>query len=296
MMSSLRQIAEETGVSPATVSLIQNGRYTGRQETKDKVMAKLQKTGAPGDGAPEMGTGLSESVRPAQYTPPLSGFSTVGQQIMRAVLQASLDDGEFSLVTAPSGTGKTTVGLDFCDHSGAAYFKCRRSMGLGSLLEALCEHFRLSISGTNDRKLGRLSRLPEMGVPLLLVDEADLLINKRGDNFLQMIEVFRELKESGLPVVLMGLPELEQAIRAQAASYIYSRLGYYANVQAPTADEMGRFAELLKLGDKHRRRVIANASHRGFFRYVAQVAKRAALVGEDAALGLVYVGRQEGKS
>ncbi len=280
-------------MSPATVSLVKNGRYNGSDETKEKVMAKL-KAGAPGDGAPE-GVMVSEGIRPAQYNPPLAGFTTVGQQIIRAVLQASLDDGEFSLVTAPSGAGKTTVGIDFCDQSGAAYFKCRRSMGLGSLLDALCEHFHLSISGTNDRKLGRLARLPERGVPLLLVDEADLLTSKRGDAFLQMIEVFRELKEDGLPVVLMGLPDLEQTIRAQAASYIYSRLGYYANVQAPTSDELVRFAELLNLGEKHRRRVIVNASHRGFFRYVAQVAKRAALVGEEAALGLVYVGRQEGK-
>jgi hypothetical protein len=94
----------------------------------------------------------------------------------------------------------------------------------------------------------------------------------------------------------MGLPDLEQAIRAQAASYIYSRLGYYANVQAPTAEELIQFAQRLAVSEKNRRRVIVNATHRGFFRYVAQVAKRATLVGEDAALGLVYVGRQEGKS
>jgi DNA transposition AAA+ family ATPase len=292
-MSTVREVAEEVGVSAATVSLVQNGRYRGSTQTKEKVMARLKRTDAPGEGAPEgVEPDIMESIRPAQYTPPLAGFTTLGQQIMYALLQASLDEAEFSLITAPSGVGKTTVGVDFCDQNGGSYFKCRRSMGLGSMLDALCEHFHLSIAGTNDRKLGRLARLPEMGVPILIVDEADLLTSKRGDAFLQMIEVFRELKESGLPVVLMGLPDLELQIRAQAASYIYSRLGYYANVQAPTSEELIRFAEMLQIGEKYRRRVIVNASHRGFFRYVAQVSKRAVVVGDEAALGLVYVGRE----
>jgi hypothetical protein len=124
---------------------------------------------------------------------------------------------------------------------------------------------------------------------MLIVDEADLLADESPNKFLRKIEIFRELANV-CAVVLVGLPELDEAIYANVKSYIYSRMGYYAYLKEPEPQELIKYCELK--GIKNIRQVAGASMGRGYFRYINKVAKRAKKIGEELALSIMYAGRR----
>lgn len=265
MTISARQLATDLGVSPSTVSQVKNGSYNGRPETAAKVRAALHV--------------------PA---PALAPFSTEGQQQIAVVLDATAADQELALLVSPSGSGKTFVAARFAaDHEDALYLKLWANPSQGGLLRALCLLVGVAVSGNNDLKLERLRAAADGR--LLILDEADLLIDpQRPDRFLARIEIARELKEAGFGVALLGLPELQTELRRNAASYVYSRIGYHAAPQPPTAEDYYRYCDLHGLVKK--KDLAKAAAGRGGFRYLDKVARLTARVGEEAAMALVFRG------
>lgn len=260
----LRQIAKELDVSPATVSQVKNGHYAGKPETTAKIRAAL----AAGEPAPP--------------------FTTAGQQSMAMVLDAAAEDQEFALIVAPSGAGKTFVAERFTvGRDDALYLKLWSNPSQGGLLRALCLLTGVAVSGNNDLKLERLRAVADGR--FLILDEADLLIDpKRADRFLARIEIARELKEAGFGVALLGLPDLQTELQRNAASYIYSRIGYHAAPQPPTAEDYYRYCDARGLTRK--KELAKLAAGRGGFRYLDKIARLAPRVGEDAAIQLVFRG------
>jgi DNA transposition AAA+ family ATPase len=278
MSSSLTEVAQELGVSKATVSQIRAGKYHGNKETEDRISAVLTERGlmSADEAAPE---------------PVITGFETEGQRLIRATLAATLESREFSLITAPSGVGKTHSARRYkAETPGVWYYKVQKSLSVSGMTRVLCDLWQLRTSGSNEQRLLRLMDAVKAGVArMLILDEVDLFIDpRRPTSFLDRLEICRELYEAGLAVALVGLPELETAIRAETQSYVWSRLGYYAPVMAPAPDEV--FAFCRQAGIQQVQEVANRANRRGYFRYVSKVAERAQLVGEEAALGLVYLG------
>jgi DNA transposition AAA+ family ATPase len=217
-------------------------------------------------------------------------FQTEGQRRILAVLDATVKDREFSLIVGPSGVGKTYTVEQFIANAknNIVYFKITKLMSAGEILKQLCETMGVPSYGTNGAKLKRLKEKAKE-IDMLVVDEVDLLVEQdRPKYFLRKIEIFRELADV-TAVVLVGLIELDEAIYENAKTYVYSRLGYYARVQEPTAEELWEFA-------KHRgvtaKEVISGAMGRGFFRFIDKVAKKAREIGEEFAVALMYMGRR----
>ena len=260
--SSQRQIANDLGVSPSTVSQVKKGTYTGKPETAAKVQAAL-----------------------AASVPP---FTTDGQEQMAVVLEAAAEDREFALIVGASGSGKTYVAERFAaEREDTFYIKMWANPSQGGLLRALCLLTGVAVSGNNDLKLERLRSVADGR--FLILDESDLLIDpKRADRFLARVEIARELKEAGFGVALMGLPELQVELQRNAASYIYSRIGYHAAPQPPTVADFFRYCDVRGLTKK--KDLAKLAAGRGGFRYLDKVARLAPRVGEDAAMQLVFRG------
>ena len=221
-------------------------------------------------------------------------FTTDGQQQMALVLEAAAEDREFALIVAPSGAGKTYVAERFAaGRDDTLHLKCWANPSQGGLLRALCLLTGCGVSGNNDLKLERLralgAELAFTGPRFLILDEADLFIDpKRSDRFLARIEIARELKEAGFGVALLGLPELQVELQRNAASYVYSRIGYHAAPKPPTAEDYYRYCD--RHGLKRKKELAQLAAGRGGFRYLDKVARLAPRVGEDAAIGLVFRG------
>lgn len=264
MSMPLRQIARELDVSPTTVSQVKNGTYAGKPETTAKVRAAL----AASDPAPF--------------------FTTDGQEQMAIVLEAAAEDREFALIVAPSGSGKTFIAERFvASRDDSFHIKAWANPSQGGLLRALCLLTGVAVSGNNDLKLERLRAVADGR--FLILDEADLLIDaKRADRFLARVEIARELKEAGFGVALLGLPDLQVELQRNAASYIYSRIGYHAAPQPPTAEDYYRYCDARGLTQK--KELAKLAAGRGGFRYLDKIARLAPRVGEAAAMQLVFRG------
>lgn len=263
---SLATIAKELGVPRPNISLMIHGKYENF-ELREKILKFCREK-------------LKEK--------PL--FQTEGQRRILAVLDATLKDREFSLIVGPSGVGKTYIVQQFISKArgNIHYFKVTKLMSAGELLRQLCETIGVPSYGSNGAKLKRLKEKAKE-IDMLIVDEADLLIEQeRPKYFLKKVEIFRELSEV-TAVVLVGLPELDEAIYENTRSYVYSRLGYYARVQEPTAEEIWEFARHRGITNTE---VVSGAMGRGFFRFIDKVAKKAHEIGEEFAVALMYMGRR----
>lgn len=231
----------------------------------------------------------TQTVRPLREPrAPAHPFTTEGQDQMAIVLEAAAEDRELALIVAPSGSGKTFVAERFvAGRDDTLYLKLWSNPAQGGLLRALCLLTGVAVSGNNDLKLERLRGVADGR--FLILDEADLLIDiKRADRFLARIEIARELKEAGFGVCLIGLPELQVELQRNAASYIYSRIGYHAAPQPPTADDYYRYCDARGLSQK--KDLAKLAAGRGGFRYLDKIARLAPRVGEAAAIQLVFRG------
>ena len=263
MTATARKIADDLGLSPATVSQVKNGVYNGKPETAARVRAALNLSDAP-------------------------PFTTEGQQQMAVVLEAAAEDRELALIVAPSGSGKTFIAERFAaDRDDTFYIKMWSNPSQGGLLRSLCLLLGLAVSGNNDLKLERLRAAADGR--FLILDESDLLIDvKRADRFLARIEIARELKEAGFGVALLGLPDLQTELQRNAASYVYSRIGYHAAPKPPTAEDYYRYCDAKGLVEK--KELAKLAAGRGGFRYLDKIARLAPRVGEAAAMNLVFRG------
>ena len=254
-------------ISPAMLSLIKNGK-------KDSELV------------PEILQVLQEYIPQERYK---SQFQTEGQRRFWAILESAYEDKELALVVGPSGIGKTYTITQYAKNKeDVVVYKVAKIMSLGDMLRDLCKVIGVAEYGTNFQKFSRVKEALWMK-KMLIVDEADLLVDDSPKRFIKKIEVFRELSDA-CAVVLVGLPELDEAIYANIKSYVYSRMGYYAYIKEPSPQELLRYCE--NHGLKDARKIAGNAIGRGFFRYIDKVARRSLKIGEDLALSIMYSGKR----
>jgi len=277
-LKKLAIILREKGinVSPAMLCMIKNGKrnsYPLKEKIKEILKEYIEQSKEEKDGVVE------EVIE----------FLTGAQRRMLSVLEATYEDREFALIVGPSGIGKTYMVEKFAEeHEGVVIYKVVKTMALGDLLRELCRVLKLPEWGTNYQKFSRIKEALK-GKKMLIVDEADLLADESPNRFLRKIEIFRELANV-CAVVLVGLPELDEAIYANVKSYIYSRMGYYAYLKEPEPQELIKYCELK--GIRNIRQVAGASIGRGYFRYIDKVAKRAKKIGEELALSIMYAGKR----
>ncbi len=259
------EIAKSLGVPRSSVTLLLNGKYQNKE-----LKAKIEEL-------------CNLSVK---------DFITDAQGRMLAVLEATLDDREFSLIVGPSGIGKTyTINQFIKGKEGVCLYKAQKIASAGEILKQLCVLLGLPYYSNNGAKLQRIKEFAKENVAMFIVDEADLMVEDSEKRFLKKIEIFREISEV-TAVALVGLPTLDDAISRCAESYIYSRLGYYARLREPSPEELLRFAHLEGL--KNAEKIVGMAIHRGFFRFIKKVARRAKILNnENIAISIMYLGGQK---
>ncbi len=281
---SLGELALESGKSKSCVSQVINGKYSGKSEVEDALRRFLEERVAQkgAEALPEVAPdGLEEK--------PL----TPGQKQAWVLMDMVRRQHDFAVLVGASGVGKTWVVNRYGHGYGADVYTARMGQSLGGLLGDLCRLWNLSSDGGNDAKMARLCEAA-MG-RFLIVDEADLLMgNRTRRNVLRLVEVFRQLYESGCGVVLVGLPVLHKALSAAGETYVFSRIGYLRQVGSPTDDFLAMYWKSLvddypeameKAGP-----VVYQARRAGFFRYLEKLADLVRLFSGDVeeALGLMF--------
>lgn len=275
---SMREIAKRVGRSSGTISSVVNGNYSSAN------LELIQQ--AIMDACHE---GAAQLVESDYVIAQKAAFLTASQQFSIDRLERVLASGQafFEVVLGESGTGKTTAMTRFCEgRRDVLYVKARENQSVSMLA-------RMLLKSTGDKKAkGNADELCaafcdaclSTGVAMVVIDEADLWVHGSDEAFGRKIELIREVYESGVTVVLVGLPELKKRI-AKLGGYVQNRI---TSGESMTVDvsELTEFGE--SKGLKHAEKLAKSAASYGYLRMFAKVEQNMALgYSENEAITLL---------
>jgi DNA transposition AAA+ family ATPase len=286
LMSRMRQlnltaaeIARLTGKSTTTISLVMNGKYKGRAEVLAEIMEALD----------EAEKRQNESARP-------TSFFSEGQTIIYSILNLTYHHRGFSTIVGPSGMGKTFTAKRFAEQHAldVMYIRCCDGMTVIDTIQLLLDMTSTSNSGNRVQRMRRaINGFKKRGVRMILVDEADLLVTDSGNKpaILKKIALFREVKEAGVGVAMIGLESFDDTLRSVGETYLTSRIDYFRRVSDPSIEELSNFLEGQgwDISEPDARQVIAMAPKRGGFRFLEKLSQTGKFLGLLAdALSVSY--------
>ena len=264
-------VARISGKSTGTVSQALSGKYRGRAEAISEIMEALA---------------AHRKEREERREAAAAAWQTEGQGLIASVLGLTWATRGFSVVVGPSGIGKTHTALRFAEwRPDALYMRCSDGMCMGDVIDALLGLTGTPSHGSNSQRLRRAIRaLADHGARMVLVDEADLLVTDGSrPKILKKISVFREVKEAGIGVSLIGLESFDTALRAVGETYVTSRIDMLRRAVAPTMPELERYMSGLGIDTETEgaRRALALAPKNGSMRFVGKAADIARQLGGD---------------
>lgn len=226
---SISDIARMSGKSTGTISQVLNGKYKGRPEVVDEILASVEESASP---AKEPDRGLQP-------------WLTAGEEIIEGILKLTYYNRGFAAIVGASGLGKTFTAQHFIQsRSDVAYARCTDGMSMGDTITMLLDLAGVTtVYGTKTQKMKRaINALKEQGIKMIIIDEADLLVSDGNKPLiLKKISVFREAKEAGIAVAMVGLPSFDNALRVVGETYVTSRLDYFRHVPTTSYEELAYY-------------------------------------------------------
>jgi DNA transposition AAA+ family ATPase len=272
--TDLARISEK---STGTVSLVLNGKYRGRPEVIEEMLASLE-----------------ELSRQPSDIPPVK-WLTEGETIIRGILNLTYHSNGFAAVVGPSGLGKTFTAKYFAEtHSGVAYARCSDGMSMGDAIQLLLDITSSPGYGTKTQKLKKAIRaLKDKNIRMILIDEADLLVTEISNKpaILKKISVFREVKEAGIGVALIGLESFDDTLRIVGETYVTSRIDFFGRIDNPSGGELSYYLANQGWDPElpEARTLLAQAPKNGLFRFLEKIANAAKYFGSlPEARNMIY--------
>ncbi|MBW1801461.1 MAG: ATP-binding protein [Deltaproteobacteria bacterium] len=287
-MPDLWELNTITGASKSTVSKFLNGGLV-KGNTAEAITQSAEFLIGQNRESLQADPVLTElESRPESET---TAFITKGQKVCRAVLSFTEQDKEFSLITGPSGIGKSEIAKMYAkENDGVLMVEMKEAMTYGDILTMLLEVMGQSPSGSNYKKFCKLTDAAP-AYRMLIVDEADLFCKGTVNSFLKKISIFRQIYESGLGVCLIGLNILEERLRESGETYIYSRFGYQRKLGGISPDELAAFWK--QLGGKESDNlveILRMSASRAWLRTLEKIYLRSKRVGVMSATALIFGG------
>lgn len=264
-------VARVSGKSTGTVSQVISGKYRGRQEIVGEILGSLEAYEV------KMTAEMEETRNTVKWM-------TDGQGLILSVLVLTYKTRGLSVVVGPSGIGKTHTAEEFRSQhpDEVQYLRCADGMSMGDVIDALLEAAGAPSYGSNSQRLKRAIRaLKDQGVKMLLVDEADLLVTDGSrPKILKKISVFREVKEAGIAVSLIGLESFDTALRTVGETYVTSRIDLFRHADNPTQAEISHYLAYLGCDPETEggRKAVSLAPKNGALRFIEKAAGIARLL------------------
>lgn len=263
-------VAHLSGKSTSTISQVMNGKYNGRPEVLSEIYDAL--------------IGYEESRADDSSLAGTIQWLTEGEKLINGILDLTYHTCGFSAVVGPSGIGKTfTSRLFEAAHPDVLYMRCADGMSMGDVISFLLESVQVPAYGTKTQKLRRcIQALKDKGVRMILVDEADLLVTEGSKPaILKKISVFREIKEAGIGVAMIGLESFDDALRVVGETYVTSRIDYFRKVRDTAREELAYYLGLQGFDPEtsEGQHAISLAPKRGSLRFLAKLCSTAGILG-----------------
>ena len=272
-------IARIANKSTATVSQVMRGIYKGRPEVVDEILAALEH--------------VEESSKERQKRK--ISWMTEGQKIIYSILNLTYYHNGFTAVVGPSGLGKTFTAKHFASqHDDVEYIRCCDGMTTTDTIQLLLDVTHSSHNGNRVQRMNHALRgFKKRDLKMLLVDEADLLVTDPGNKpaILKKIAIFREVKEAGFGVAMIGLESFDDTLRVVGETYVTSRIDYFRRVADPSLEELSDFLENQgwDLSEPDAQQVVSLAPKRGGFRFLEKLSQTGRYLGTLAeALSVSY--------
>ena len=268
---SISDIARMSGKSTGTISQVLNGKYKGRSEVVDEILASVEESAAP---AKEPDRGLQP-------------WLTAGEEIIEGILKLTYYNRGFTAIVGASGLGKTFTAQHFIQsRSDVAYARCTDGMSMGDTITMLLDLAGVTtVYGTKTQKMKRaINALKEQGIKMIIIDEADLLVSDGNKPLiLKKISVFREAKEAGIAVAMVGLPSFDNALRVVGETYVTSRLDYFRHVPTTSYEELAYYLASLGYDPEtpEAKLAISMAPKRGALRLIEKLSQTGKFFGNS---------------
>ena len=267
MKMTKAELALQLQYSRSAVSQYLNGKYSSdpaeiEARLTEFVRAYEEQTGQ--EGAPA-GTGnIAVSVlRPKiQYFESRDFVQTIG------VCQACQEDMALGIVVAKSGYGKTHALKKYAKMPRVAYIECDDTMASRDLVEAIENKIGMP-KGAGGTIWSRVNRIRDFFNAnegyLLIIDEADKLMNKYTQKKMEIIRGIYDQSDVG--VVIAGEPRLEADIKGSLNRFA-NRMDFYYKMKGLTEQEVRDYLEGYEIDDAAMAEMVsrANNAQSGCFR------------------------------
>lgn len=258
------QLAGEIGVSRPVLSKAINGKYDSNIDNiQNSIVDFLKKKGA-----------YQEIVPVEQMTSKPSFFKTKDAANIIGVCQACQKHSSLGIIVGKSGFGKTYALKQYAKMPKAIYIECDDTMGSKDLLESIERELGIPTSYGSVWK--RVSGIKDFFTVnegyVVIIDEADKLINKYTQKKMELLRAIFDQSQVGL--VIAGEPRLEVMIKSYLNRFA-NRVDFYSSLKGLRKDEVKTWLSYYNFTEEAVEEITARAcnSHTGCFRLLDRTLK-----------------------
>lgn len=226
------QLANEVGVSRPVLSKVMNGKYDGNIENVERTITEfLRSKGEYSDILPKQEKNIA--AKPEFY-------KTKDAANMIGVCQACQKYSSLGIIVGKSGYGKTFTLKQYSKLSKICYIECDDTMSTKDLIEAI--EREIGIPNSYGSVWKRVSGIKDFFSVnkgyLVIIDEADKLINKYTQKKLELLRAIFDQSQVGL--VIAGEPRLETLVKGYLNRFA-NRIDFYTTLRGLSRDEIKNY-------------------------------------------------------
>lgn len=252
------EAAMKMNYSRAALSQYLNGKYASDPtELEKKVREFLEASGGMADSPVQEGTkaGTGTLKKKVEFFESRDFVQTIG------VCQACQEYMGLGIIVGKSGQGKTHALKKYAELPRVAYIECDDTMACRDLVEAIEDGIGLP-KGYGGTIWSRVNRIREFFNTnegfLLIIDEADKLINKYTQ---KKMEILRGIfDQSDVGIVIAGEPRLETELKGNLARFA-NRMDFYYKLKGLSKNEVADYLEGYEVDEAAMGEMISRATN-----------------------------------
>lgn len=238
-----KDIADISGINRSTISRYLNRKLDSQQGDQASKLDEWFENWLEEVGEPQLEGAAGETGQmPAVPFHKRENFETADFNSVTGLCTLCQETGDIGIIVGKSGYGKTYTLKNYAKLPKVIHIECNETMNCKDIVRRIEQAVGLpKISGSIDERMGRLCKFFNANKGyLLIVDEADKLLNKYTIKKIELIRTISDSAETG--IVLAGEPALEAAIKAYDERFA-NRIGLLYKLKGLTRKEVDRYFE-----------------------------------------------------